>query len=144
MAITWTKKFDSSDDLSILTGAQLGTIQDDIDAGTTDAVVSPITMVFSSASTDATVYCASPVTGSVASVYVANYSSARTGVYTVRNGSAGVVIATGTATSGVAGSISTLTLGTVAVTAGVSIGITRATMGSDGQSSVTILFNKAI
>jgi hypothetical protein len=37
-----------------------------------------------------------------------------------------------------------MALGTVSVTVGGSIGVTRATMGSDGVSSVTIVFTKDV
>lgn len=144
MAISWTKLFSASDDGTVLTGAQIGQMQDDIDVAVTDVDTVSQVVVFPSASTDATVYCVAPVTGNVGAVYVANYSSARAGVYTVRNGSAGVVIATGTATSGVAGLVSTMTLGTVSVTVGGSIAVSRASMGTAGESSVTIVFTKDV
>lgn len=41
MAITWTKYFSSSDDGSILTGAQIKQIQDDITTGTASALPTP-------------------------------------------------------------------------------------------------------
>jgi hypothetical protein len=144
MSLTWTKKFTSADDGSVLTGTQLGQLQDDIDVAVTDVDTVAYVVTFGSASADQTVYCVAPVTGTVDAVYVVNYSSARAGGYTVRNGSAGVVIATGTATTGVAGLVSTMALGTVSVTVGGSIGVTRATMGSDGVSSVTIVFTKDV
>jgi hypothetical protein len=39
MAVSWTKKFSSTDDGSVLTGTQVGQIQDDIDNGLTTANV---------------------------------------------------------------------------------------------------------
>ena len=41
MAISWTKKFDSTDDGSIVYGAELGTMQDDIDGGLTGTLPTP-------------------------------------------------------------------------------------------------------
>lgn len=94
-------------------------------------------------STAQTNYFVSPVTGVVSACYVANFIANRGAVYTVQLGSAGTVIATGTALStGVAGAITTLTLGTVAVTAGASIGILRGVAGTAGASSVTVVIVK--
>lgn len=39
MAIAWTKKFDENDDGAVLTGTQIGQIQDDIDANVASLVV---------------------------------------------------------------------------------------------------------
>lgn len=100
-------------------------------------------MTFLLDSTAQTVYCTSPVTGVVAACYVNNHIAARGATYTVQNGSAGVVIATATvASTGVAGSVTTMTLGTVAVTAGGSIGVLRGVQGTTGTSTVTIVIYK--
>lgn len=94
-------------------------------------------------STAQTVYCTSPVTGIVAACYVNNHVAARGATYTVQLGSAGTVIATATvASTGVAGSVTTMTLGTVAVTAGASIGILRGVQGTTGASTVTVVIYK--
>lgn len=41
MGIAWTKKFDATDDGKVLTGEEIGTIQDDIDAGLTNQLPVP-------------------------------------------------------------------------------------------------------
>ena len=106
-------------------------------------ISSPLATTFLLDSTAQTNYVAAPVTGVVTACYIINHASARGATYTVQNGSAGVVIATGTALStGVAGAVTTMTLGTVAVTAGGSIGIVRGVAGTTGASTVTIVFVK--
>jgi len=94
-------------------------------------------------STAQTSYCVSPVTGVVSACYVNNFLAARGATYTVANGSVGVTIATATvASTGVAGQVTTMTLGTVAITAGGSIGVTRAAQGTTGASMVSIVIIK--
>ncbi len=94
-------------------------------------------------STAQTVYCTSPVTGVVAACYVNNHLANRGAAYTVQNGSAGTAIAAVTvASTGVAGAVTTMTNGTVAVTAGGSIGVLRGVMGTTGASTVTIVIYK--
>ena len=41
MSISWSKKWDSTDDGSLVYGAELGTMQDDIDAGLTGTLPTP-------------------------------------------------------------------------------------------------------
>lgn len=204
MAIVWTKKFDATDDGSLIYGSELGTMQDDIDAGTAGALptpgvsdglklprvksdhsgyelVSAVPMAAGGTGTDLsagtagyavistgtagnmsfspmystqvvtflsdsaaqTIYCTSPVTGNVSAVYVNSHVAARGAAYTVTVGSAGAGIASATVPStGVAGQVTTMTLGTVAVSAGGSIGITRAVQGSTGASTVTVVIIK--
>jgi hypothetical protein len=204
MAIVWTKKFDATDDGAVLTGTQLGTLQDDIDVGvagslptpgvsdglklvrvksdhsdyelitqvsaaaggtgadlsvgtagyavisegsagtmTYSPVYSSQTVTFLADSGAQTVFCASPVTGVVSAVYAITHDSARGAVYTVKVGSAGAQIATGTvASTGVAGQVTSLTLGTVAVAIGGSIGVARGATASTGASTVTIVIIK--
>lgn len=204
MAISWTKKFDSTDDGSIVYGSELGTMQDDIDTGTAGALptpgvsdslklprvksdhsgyelVSTVPMAaggtgadlsvgtagyavistgtagnmsfspmystqqvtFLTDSTAQTIYCTTPVTGVVSAAYVNSHVAARGAAYTVTVGSAGTGLASATVPStGVAGQVTTMTLGTVAVTAGGSIGVTRAVQGTAGASTVTIVIIK--
>lgn len=204
MAISWTKLFSANDDGVVLTGAQIGQIQDDISAGVAGSLPTPgvsdglkiprvlsdhsgyelisqipisaggtgadlsvgtagyavisqgtatsfslspmtnsLVTTFLLDSTAQTNYFTSPVTGVVSACYVANHVANRGATYTVQNGSAGVVIATGTVLStGVAGAITTLTLGTVAITAGGSIGILRGVTGTTAVSSVTVVIVK--
>lgn len=88
-------------------------------------------------------YAVAPVTGVVSAVYVVNHVANRGATYTITVGSAGTQIATGTALStGVAGAVTTLTLGTVAITAGGSIGVARGVTGTTGASSVVIVMVK--
>lgn len=105
------------------------------------AVSLEVTFLLDSASQ--TVYCTSPVTGVVSACYVNNYIAARGATYTVQNGSAGVAIATASvASTGVAGFVTSLTLGTVAVSSGGSIGVVRGTQGTIGAATVTIVIVK--
>lgn len=106
-------------------------------------IYSTVIVSFLLDSTAQTVYAVSPVTGVVSACYVNNHVAARGATYTVQNGSAGVVIATATvASTGVAGSVTTMTLGTVAITAGGSIGILRGVQGTTGAASVTVVIIK--
>ena len=204
MAISWTKKFDATDDGSLVYGSELGTMQDDIDTGTAGSLPTPgvsdalklprvksdhsgyelvsqlpmaaggtgadlsvgtagyavistgtagnmsfspmyVTQVvtFLEASAAQTQYCTSPVTGVVSAVYANTHVAARGAAYTVTVGSAGAGIASATvASTGVAGQVTTMTLGTVAVAAGGSIGVARGVTGSTGTSTVTIVIIK--
>lgn len=138
MAINWTKLFSSTDDGSVLTGTQIGTIQSDITTGVAQTIAVAATFLLDSAAQ--TVYCVSPVAGSVIAAYVNNFVAARGAAYTVANGSAGVTISTATvASTGVAGQVTSMTLGTVAVTVGGSIGVTRAAQGTTGAAQVTVV-----
>lgn len=103
---------------------------------------SAIQASFGTASTAQTVYSIVPYAGTVTAVYVCNDTASRAAVYTVTHGSAGNVLATGTNTTGVAGLVSTLTLGTVTVTAGESLSVARGTQGSTGGGYVTIVIKR--
>jgi hypothetical protein len=205
MSISWTKKFSAADDNElILTGTHLGTMQDDITAGTSGAVPTPgtsdalkmvrvksdhsgyelitqaamaaggtgadlsagtagyavvsqgtagnmtlaplyhtISATLLSDSAAQTIYCISPVTGIVTAGYVCGYDAARGATYTVRLGSAGVTIASASVpTSGVAGAVSTMVLGTVAVTAGASLSVARTAQGTTGAAIVSLVIIK--
>lgn len=202
MAISWTKKWDSTDDGSVVYGAEIGTLQDDISAGLTGTLPTPgvtdglkiarvksdhsgyevislvpaasggtgadlsagtagyavvsagtalafaplyhtVDVTFLSDSTAQTVYTVSPITGNVSVGYINTHVAARAAAYTATVGSAGNVIASfTTASTGVAGQVTTMTLGTVAVTAGGSIGVTRGVQGTAGASSVTLVIIK--
>ena len=204
MAISWTKKFSSSDDGMVPTGAMLGTMQDDIDTGTagvlatpgaTDAlkivhvksdysgyelvaevpmaaggtgsdlstgtagyavcsqgtagnmslqpVKSAVAVTFAADSAAQTVYTIVPVEGVISEAYIATALAGRGAAFTVRAGSAGNVLASLTTTTATTeGGVSTMTLGTVAVTTGSSIGITRAAQGSTGGATVSVVIIK--
>jgi hypothetical protein len=204
MAITWTKKFDSSDDGSVLTGTQLGTMQDDIDTGTAGslptpgtsdglkvprvksdysgyelveqvamaaggtgsdlsvgtsgyAVISqgtagnmalaplyhPVSVTFGSASDAATTYCISPVTGVVSAGYVCGVVANRGATYTAKLGSVGATIMSASVPStGVAGAVTTMVAGELAVTAGASISVARTGQGTGGESVVSLIIVK--
>lgn len=103
-----------------------------------------VAVAVGSASTAQTVYCIAPVTGNVSAVYVANDTASRSAAFTVKVGSAGNTIAsiTTTTAASVAGNVETMTLGTVAVTAGQSISVLRGTQGTAGSSVVTIAITK--
>lgn len=204
MAISWTKLFSATDDGSIITGAQIGQIQADIQAGISGELPAPgvsdslkiprvksdhsgyelisqipitaggtgadmstgtlgyavvsqgtasifsfsplytaVDVTFLLDSNAQTVFCTSPITGNVAAVYVNSYLASRGSSYTVTVGSAGSTIATATvASTGGIGQVTTATLGTVAITAGGSIGVARTAQGTTGASMVTIVIIK--
>lgn len=102
------------------------------------ALGTPYVVSFSSASTAQTVYVISPVAGVLTAGYLCADTASIVAVYTVKAGSAGVVMASATQTSGVAGVVSTMTLGTVAVTAGMSISVARGVQGTTAASTVTL------
>lgn len=130
-------------DLSVGTAGYAIISQGTASAFTYSPIYAIVANTFLLDSSAQTVYCVSPVTGVVLAAYVNNFVAARGAAYTVQNGSAGVVIATGTvASTGVAGQVLTMTLGTVAVTAGGSIGLTRAAQGTTGASMVTVVIAK--
>lgn len=90
-----------------------------------------------------TSYTVSPVTGVVSAVYVNSFIAAIGANYTVTVGSAGTGIASVTVPStGVAGQVTTMTLGTVAVAAGGSIGITRSAQGTVGATMAYVVIIK--
>lgn len=204
MAISWTKLFTANDDGSIISGSQIGTLQNDISQGVAGALPTPgvsdalkiprvksdhsgyeiisqipitaggtgadlstgtagyavisqgtatamayspmysiVETTFLLDSTAQTSYTVSPVTGVVAAVYVNSYVANRGATYTVTLGSAGTTIASGTvASTGVAGQVTTMVLGTVAVTAGASIGVTRTAQGTTGATMASIVIIK--
>lgn len=98
----------------------------------------PAAVSFANASTAQTLYTIAPVNGTVTAVYVCSDAAAQAAGYTIYHGSAGDVLASVTATSGSAGTVSTMTLGTVAVTAGESLACVRAACGTTGSSVVMI------
>jgi len=99
----------------------------------------PLVAAFATASTAQTVYVIAPYAGNIVAAYVAADTASIAGTYTVKAGSAGSTLASGTQTSGVAGLVSSLTLGTVTVTAGQSISCLRAAQGTAAASALTIV-----
>lgn len=101
---------------------------------------SAVNAIFSTASSAQTVYVIAPYAGNVSAIYVTSDAASISAAYTVKQGSAGTTIATGTQTTAasVAGSVTTLTLGTVAVTAGQSISVARGVQGTTSASYVTL------
>ena len=97
---------------------------------------------FASASTAQTVYSIIAYAGTIKAVYVCSDAATQAAGYTVNAGSAGDVLASVTATSGSAGTVSTMTLGTVTVTAGQSISCTRAACGTTGAAIVSIVYDR--
>lgn len=204
MAIAWTKLFNATDDGAVLTGAEIGQIQADIDAGVSGALPIPgvsdalkiprvlsdhsgyelitqipivsggtgadlstgtlgyavvsqgtasaftfsplystVEVTFLLDSNSQTCYGVSPVTGVVSASYVNSFIANRGADYTVTVGSAGTGLASVTVPStGVAGQVTTMTLGTVAVLAGGSIGVTRTAQGTTGASMVSVVIIK--
>lgn len=97
------------------------------------------TVGFLTASTAQTIYTISPVNGNVVAAYVACDTAAVTAAYTIKAGSAGNTIASGSNATTVAGTVTTLTLGTVAVTAGQSISVARGAQGTVGTSTLSLV-----
>ncbi len=95
---------------------------------------------FTTASSAQSAYVIVPIAGNVAAVYVTPDTAARAAAYTVVHGSAGANIASGTNTTSVAGVVTALTLsaGSVAVTAGESLLISRGVQGTTAGSYVTV------
>lgn len=107
-------------------------------SGVQDAVV----VAFSSSSAAQTNYVIAPVAGNVVAAYICSDTASIVGTYTVKAGSAGSTIASCTQTSGVIGLVTTMTLGTVTVTAGQSISILKATQGTASSSVVTLVIQR--
>lgn len=109
--------------------------------------VNTLVFSFQSLSSAQTGYVIVPFTGTVTSAYVANAVAARTAAYTVKIGSAGDTVAsvtTSSATNAIAGQVTVMTLGTVAVTAGQSLSVARGTQGSVGEATVQIQVTKTV
>jgi hypothetical protein len=107
-----------------------------------------VSVTFTSASTDATVYTVAPVTGYVSSAYVVTDVADRASTYAVKIGSAGSTVASGTFASAgaVAGTAAALTVDTaVSVTAGQSLSVARTTVGTAGAANVVgiVIFKTA-
>lgn len=130
-------------DLSVGTSGYAVVSQGTASAFALSPLYQTITTTFLLDSAAQTIYCTSPVTGVVSACYVNTHVAARGASFTVQNGSAGVVIATAAvASTGVAGQVTTMTLGTVAITAGGSIGVLRGVQGTTGAATVTIVIIK--
>ena len=105
-------------------------------------IKSPLVVSFASASTAQAVYTISPYAGTISAVYVCSETATQAAAYSCTHGSAGDVFASATATSGSAGTVSSMTLGTVTVTAGESLACARAACGTTGVSTVTIVITR--
>lgn len=112
------------------------------------AVYAQATLVasFASASTAQTVYVIAPYAGNVVAAYCATDTANISAAYTIKHGSAGTNIATGTQSTAasVAGFVTALTLSTAAVglTAGESISVARGVQGTTGASYVTVVIQR--
>jgi len=109
---------------------------------TVSGTLKTLQTTFLTSSAAQTLYAISPVAGNVTAVYVCTDTASVAAAYTIKHGSAGNTLASGTNTTGVAGLVSTLTLGTVAVTAGESISIARAAQGTAATSVVNIVIQR--
>lgn len=103
---------------------------------------SAVQAFFTLSSAAQTVYVVMPFAGNITAGYVASDTSAISSAYTITQGSAGSTALSVTQTSGIAGLVSTMTLGTVAVTAGQSFGCLRAAQGTTSASTVTIVVQR--
>ena len=105
--------------------------------------VATIHHTFGSASTAETVYMPAPFNGDIIKAYVAVVTSARVAAYTVQQGSAGTVNVSSEAnTTGVAGSLSDLTVDTAAITTASGIKFLRGTRGSTGITILSLVVRR--
>lgn len=107
-------------------------------------VQAAVVVSFLTSSAAQTLYTVVPYNGNVTAVYVASDTANISAAYTVKAGSAGNTIAsvTQSTAASVAGFVSTMTLGTVAVTAGQSVSVLRGVQGSASTSQVTIVIQR--
>lgn len=99
---------------------------------------------FATASSAQTVYVIAPCAGNVTAVYCASDAANISAAYTLKAGSAGSTIAsvTQSTAASVAGFVSSMTLGTVTVTAGQSLSLLRGVQGTTSASYVTIALTR--
>ncbi len=113
-------------------------------AGFVVGVTQPVTVTFLTSSAAQTLYTIMPFAGTVTAVYVASDTANISAAYTVVHGSAGDTLAsvTQSTAASVAGFVSSMTLGTVAGTAGESIAVGRGVQGTASTSTVTIVMTR--
>lgn len=101
---------------------------------------SPLVASFLTSSAAQTIYVIAPYAGNVTAAYCAADTANISAAYTIKAGSAGNTIAsvTQSTAASVAGFVTTMTLGTVAVTAGQSISVARGVQGTAATSAVTL------
>lgn len=101
----------------------------------------PVVVSFLTSSAAQTLYVIAPYAGNVTAAYCASDTANISAAYTIKAGSAGNTIAsvTQSTAASVAGFVTTMTLGTVAVTAGQSISVARGVQGTAGTSGVTLV-----
>lgn len=99
---------------------------------------------FLTSSAAQTLYTVAPYAGNVTAVYVVSDTANISAAYTVKAGSAGNTIAsvTQSTAASVAGFVTTMTLGTVAVTAGQSISVLRGVQGTASTSQVSLTIQR--
>lgn len=113
-------------------------------AGFVANVAQTVVLTFLTSSAAQTLYSIMPVAGTVTAVYVASDTANISTDYTVKHGSAGSTLAsvTQSTAASVAGFVTAMTLGTVAVTAGESISVARGVQGTAGTSTVTFVLTR--
>lgn len=101
----------------------------------------PLAVSFLTSSAAQTLYAISPINGNVVAAYAASDTANISAAYTVKAGSAGNTIAsvTQSTAASVAGFVTAMTLGTVAVTVGQSISVLRGVQGTASTSQVVLL-----
>lgn len=109
---------------------------------TVNGVTASVPVAFLTSSAAQTLYTIAPFAGTVTAVYVCTDTASVAAAYTIKHGSAGNTLASGTNTTGVAGVVSSLTLGTVTVTAGESISVARAAQGTAATSVANIVIRR--
>lgn len=107
-------------------------------------VQSDVVASFATASSAQTVYVIAPFNGNIIAAYCAADTANISAAYTVKAGSAGATAAsvTQSTAASVAGFVSSMTLGTVAVTAGQSLSILRGVQGTTAASYVTVVIQR--
>ena len=102
-----------------------------------------IQYTFGSASAAESVYVPAPFNGNIINAQVVVVTSARVAAYTVRQGSAGTVsVASQSNTTGVAGSKSSLTIASAAVTTASGLLFTRGAQGSTGVTTLSLTIQR--
>jgi hypothetical protein len=105
-----------------------------------DAIVQ---YTFGSASTSEVTYIPAPFDGDITDAFVTVVTSARVAAYTVRQGSAGTVsISSEGNTTGVSGSISSLTIDSASITTASALQFTRGVQGTTGVTTLSLVIKR--
>ena len=98
---------------------------------------------FGSASAAETVYSYVPFDATITNVTFISDTAARVAAYTAKVGSAGTTLVSDTNTTADAGVVEELAITSATVSAGTSIGVTRAACGSTGATTIAITLKRS-